>query len=95
MISRAASRPVVASTVNALGVRASVAGFHATAAPQASLRELEQRVKSVKNIEKITKVCSWRRACVLTMEVDENDCLDASEPRAAQHVRREGVRTGV
>ena len=68
MISRAVTRPCVASAVNALGARAvapgAVAGFHATAAPQASLRELEQRVKSVKNIEKITKVRSrTRRVC--------------------------------
>merc|ERR1712130_329308 len=53
---RAASRPALAT---ALGVRCAaaptLAGFHVSAAPQASLRELEARVKSVKNIEKITK----------------------------------------
>jgi RNA processing factor Prp31 len=32
------------------------AGFHSSAPQAASLRETEQRIKSVKNIEKITKV---------------------------------------
>lgn len=53
---RAASRPALAT---ALSVRTAItpmaAGFHASAAPSASLRELEGRLKSVKNIEKITK----------------------------------------
>ena len=57
MISRVATRPSVASAVSALRA-APMAGFHASAAPQASLRELESRVKSVRNIEKITKVRS-------------------------------------
>ncbi|WFD36422.1 atp3 gamma subunit of the F1 sector of mitochondrial F1F0 ATP synthase [Malassezia cuniculi] len=55
MISRAVSRPTVAAAAGALRVSAPAAGFHASATAQASLRELEQRVKSVKNIEKITK----------------------------------------
>lgn len=32
------------------------AGFHSSTAQAAPLRETEQRIKSVKNIEKITKV---------------------------------------
>lgn len=37
------------------------ASFHSSAAQMATLRELEQRVKSVRNIEKITKVCRLQR----------------------------------
>ena len=56
MFSRAATRPVLTSVLSARGALTPVAGFHASAAPQATLRELEGRLKSVKNIEKITKV---------------------------------------
>lgn len=54
---RAATRPALATALSVRGAVAPLAGFHASAAPQASLRELEARLKSVKNIEKITKVC--------------------------------------
>ncbi|PKI82306.1 atp3 gamma subunit of the F1 sector of mitochondrial F1F0 ATP synthase [Malassezia vespertilionis] len=58
MIARVVSRPFAATASTTFGARSSavsVAGFHSSGAAQASLRELEQRVKSVKNIEKITK----------------------------------------
>ena len=59
------------------------------AAPQnarnmATLREIELRLKSVRNIEKITKVRVWRGFCAFsgsmshlgTHIVDEDDCFD-------------------
>ncbi|WFD32036.1 atp3 gamma subunit of the F1 sector of mitochondrial F1F0 ATP synthase [Malassezia sp. CBS 17886] len=55
MISRAVTRPCIAAAAPVLRARGGVAAFHASAAPQATLRELEHRVKSVRNIEKITK----------------------------------------
>lgn len=54
MLPRAA-RPVLTSAAPLLRASQS-AGFHSSGAQMATLRELEQRVKSVKNIEKITKV---------------------------------------
>lgn len=61
---------------------APMAAFHASAAPQASLRELESRVKSVRNIEKITKVRSH-------IEMSERDAdTDASlAPRLLSYSR--------
>lgn len=50
MLPRAA-RPAMAALNSAVR-----AGFHSSAAQAAPLREIEQRVKSVRNIEKITKV---------------------------------------
>lgn len=50
MLPRAA-RPAMAALNSAAR-----AGFHSSAAQAAPLREIEQRVKSVRNIEKITKV---------------------------------------
>jgi len=57
MFSRAVTRPALITALGARSALVPVAGFHASAAPQASLRELEARLKSVKNIKKITKVC--------------------------------------
>ncbi|CCU99877.1 unnamed protein product [Malassezia sympodialis ATCC 42132] len=55
MFSRAVTRPALITALGARSALVPVAGFHASAAPQASLRELEARLKSVKNIKKITK----------------------------------------
>lgn len=51
---------------------AATAGFHSSASQMATLRELEQRVKSVRNIEKITKVGirSYRK---WDLEVEDTD----------------------
>lgn len=58
MLPRAA-RPAMAAINSAAPVAiAARAGFHSSTAQAAPLREIEQRVKSVKNIEKITKVGS-------------------------------------
>lgn len=63
----------------------------------ATLREIEMRLKSVKNIEKITKV-----RCALSPEsysdihdwqiVDENDCLDKAGQGSACHEQRKAIR---
>lgn len=57
MLPRAA-RPAMAALNSAapLAIAARSAGFHSSSAQAAPLRETEQRIKSVKNIEKITKV---------------------------------------
>ena len=54
------ARPALNASSQSLKVasRQPVAGFHSSTTQMATLRELEQRVKSVKNIEKITKVSS-------------------------------------
>ena len=64
MLPRSAARPALSAgfacnfaRVSALPLSAQ-AGFHSSAAQQSTLRELEHRIKSVKNIEKITKVSS-------------------------------------
>ena len=75
------------------------------AAPQnarnmATLRELELRLKSVRNIEKITKVRVWRAFRVLcdTMAhsgvhiVDEDDCFDTVSQGSACSPKRQAVR---
>lgn len=54
MLPRAA-RPAL----QGLARSSATAGFHSSATQMATLRELEQRVKSVRNIEKITKVSIW------------------------------------
>ncbi|CEH18230.1 atp synthase f1 gamma [Ceraceosorus bombacis] len=50
------ARPALSAGARSGAAQASaLAGFHSSATQLATLRELEQRVKSVKNIEKITK----------------------------------------
>lgn len=67
----------------------------------ATLREIEMRLKSVRNIEKITKVCSfttleacWRSPLLnVTMStVDEGYCLHKTQQGAARPRRRQAVR---
>lgn len=57
-LARTAVRPALASSGLAVPVArvAATAGFHSSATQMSTLRELEGRIKSVKNIEKITKV---------------------------------------
>lgn len=55
-LARTAVRPALASSGSVAPVLVRTAGFHASATQLSTLRELEHRIKSVKNIEKITKV---------------------------------------
>ena len=52
------ARPAMSAALNSAApvAVAARAGFHSSSAQAAPLRETEQRIKSVKNIEKITKV---------------------------------------
>lgn len=56
MLPRAARPAMMALNSAAPVAIAARAGFHSSSAQPAPLRETEQRIKSVKNIEKITKV---------------------------------------
>lgn len=60
MLARSAARPALNAGLSVNAARASIvparSGFHSSATQQSTLRELEHRIKSVKNIEKITKV---------------------------------------
>jgi F-type H+-transporting ATPase subunit gamma len=62
MLARSVARPAINAGVSMQLARASAlplsaqAGFHSSTAQESTLRELEHRIKSVKNIEKITKV---------------------------------------
>lgn len=73
----------------------------------ATLRELELRLKSVRNIEKITKVCFRRFVfddfgsiqCILALVmhfyaslVNEDDCVNEAGQGPACHAERQGVR---
>lgn len=53
-LARTAVRPAL-SAVPAVRLSAAAAGFHSSATQLSTLRELEGRIKSVRNIEKITK----------------------------------------
>lgn len=70
MLVRSAARPALNAGLTLQIARASVhslnahAGFHSSAVQESTLRELEHRIKSVKNIEKITKVRKlWLESC--------------------------------
>jgi F-type H+-transporting ATPase subunit gamma len=61
----------------------------------ATLREIEIRLKSVRNIEKITKVdltYGYSSEMLIYIPVDENDCLDALEQSSACDGYCQGVR---
>ena len=95
----------MSSTMLARGALARAAAQQRTvgAAPpnarnMATLREIELRLKSVRNIEKITKV-SWVRWWLfieptrLTLSsVHENDCVDKACKSPARDASRKGIR---
>ena len=65
----------------------------------ATLREIEMRLKSVRNIEKITKVCgllfldvSFRSHCRRSLPVHEVDRVDKTQQGAARFAGGQGVR---
>ena len=70
----------------------------AAARNMATLRELELRLKSVRNIEKITKVILFYRNAFIPFLrlslslVDENDCFYEARKGTACHANREAVR---
>lgn len=107
MLPRAARPALVASGFSAPIARqgvAAAAGFHSSAVQQQTLRELEQRIKSVKNIEKITKVIRHLFVAVrksagvadssIGTIVDEDDCVYEAHQGSACHAGRQGVRPG-
>jgi len=91
MLARRSIARAVAQPAAALGAAP------ANARNMATLREIELRLKSVRNIEKITKV--WRdlwqaRMTSLTFgfTVDENDCLHQIGKGPEGYGRRQEVR---
>ena len=62
----------------------------------ATLREIELRLKSVRNIEKITKVgrflVLWDGVELLSGVVDEDDCVHQTRKGAARHECRQRIR---
>ena len=83
----------IASQPTALGAAPSQARNMAT------LREIELRLKSVRNIEKITKVCfplvnaAKYPITLFYPTVHENDCFDKTREGAARYAGRQGLRT--